>query len=100
MLLAEIEEMQEDIRKLREDIENYAIKRDVGVARIAAMQKESRGTIAQDQAVVIHKDQKRSLMAGDDKAIRELCALLQDAVLAPPLQYASVSEWAQLPIEH
>ena len=37
VLLNEIEEMQEDIRKLRMDIENYAVKRDVGVARIAAM---------------------------------------------------------------
>ena len=32
VLLHEIEEMQEDIKKLRMDIENYAVKRDVGVA--------------------------------------------------------------------
>ena len=36
MLLMEIEEMREDIRKLRDDIENCAVKRDSGVARIAA----------------------------------------------------------------
>jgi peptidoglycan hydrolase CwlO-like protein len=40
ILLSEIKEMQEDIRKLREDIENFVVKRDVGVARIASLQKE------------------------------------------------------------
>ena len=39
ILLDEIEEMKEDIGKLREDIENFAVKRDVGVSRIAAMQR-------------------------------------------------------------
>ena len=45
-LLYEIDEMQEDIRKLREDIENGAVKRDAGVGRIAQMQKELRSTIS------------------------------------------------------
>ena len=30
---------------LEEDIENFVVKRDAGVARIAQMQKELRGTI-------------------------------------------------------
>jgi len=99
VLLAEIEEMQEDIRKLREDIENYAIKRDVGVARIAAMQKELRGTIAQVQGFVSHKDQKSLIMAGADKAIRELCAIFKDDVFEAPLHEASLSVWAKLQFE-
>ena len=41
-MLYEIDEMQEDIRKLREDIENGVVKRDAGVGRIAQMQKELR----------------------------------------------------------
>ena len=46
-LLYEIDEMQEDIRKLRQDIENGAVKRDAGVGRIAQMQKELRSTISE-----------------------------------------------------
>ena len=46
-LVYEIDEMQEDVRKLREDVENGAVKRDAGVARIASMQKEIRGHIDQ-----------------------------------------------------
>ena len=50
--MVEIDEMQQDIRKLRIDIENGTIKRDVGVARIASMQKELRGTISQVDSFV------------------------------------------------
>jgi hypothetical protein len=50
--------MQEDIRKLREDIENMSVKRDAGVARIASMQKELRGTIAQVEQFTGNKDRK------------------------------------------
>jgi hypothetical protein len=70
ILLLEIGEMQEDIRKLREDIENCAVKRDAGVARIASMQKELRGTIAQVEQFTSNKDRKGLLMAGADRAIR------------------------------
>ena len=58
ILLFEIQEMQEDVRKLREDIENFTVKRDAGVARIAQMQKEIRGTIAQVDTFVSSKDRK------------------------------------------
>ena len=46
-LLYQIDEMQEDIRKLRDAVEDGVVKRDAGVARIASMQKELRGAIAQ-----------------------------------------------------
>ena len=58
ILLMEIAEMQEDIRKLRDDIENLSVKRDSGVARIAAMQKELRGTIHQVEQYTSAKDRK------------------------------------------
>lgn len=99
VLLAEIEEMQEDIRKLREDIENYTVKRDVGVARIAAMQKELRGTIAQVQSFISNRDQKSLVMAGADRAIRELCAIFKDDVFEAPLHEASLSVWAKIQYE-
>ena len=54
----EIDEMQEDIRKLREDIENGAVKRDAGVGRIAQMQKELRSTISEIETFTNTKDRK------------------------------------------
>jgi hypothetical protein len=68
VLLDEILEMQEDLRKLREDIENCAVKRDAGVARIAAMQKELRSTIGQVETYTSNKDRKGLLMAGADSS--------------------------------
>jgi hypothetical protein len=99
VLLNEIEEMQEDIRKLRMDIENYAIKRDVGVARIAAMQKELRGTISQVDSFVSSRDRKGLLMAGADRALRELASIFKDDPIEGPLQEASMSVWARMQFE-
>ena len=96
VLLAEILEMQEDIRKLREDIENLVVKRDAGVARIASMQKELRGTIAQVENYTANKDRKGLLMAGADQAIRELLMIFKDDPIEGPLQEASMSVWAKM----
>jgi hypothetical protein len=91
--------MQEDIRKLREDIENTAVKRDAGVARIAQMQKELRGTIAQVDSFVSSKDRKGLLMAGADRALRELASVFKDDPIEGPLQEASMSVWARIQFE-
>ena len=99
VLLNEINEMQEDIRKLRMDIENYAVKRDVGVARIAAMQKELRGTISQVDSFVSSRDRKGLLMAGADRALRELASIFKDDPIEGPLQEASMSVWARMQFE-
>lgn len=99
VLLNEIEEMQEDIRKLRMDIENYAIKRDVGVARIAAMQKELRGTISQVDSFISSRDRKGLLMAGADRALREVASIFKDDPIEGPLQEASMSVWARMQFE-
>ena len=99
VLLHEIQEMQEDIRKLREDIENYAVKRDAGVARIAQMQKELRGTIAQVDSFVSSKDRKGLLLAGADRALRELASVFKDDPIEGPLQEASMSVWARIQFE-
>lgn len=98
-LLMEIEEMREDIRKLREDIENCAVKRDAGVARIAAMQKELRGTINQVEQYTSAKDRKGLLMAGADRAIRELMFIFKDDPIEAPLHEASMSVWARMQLE-
>jgi len=99
VLLDEIEEMQEDIRKLREDIENLVVKRDAGVARIASMQKELRGTIAQIDQFTSAKDRKGLLMAGADRAIRELMFVFKDDPIEGPLHEASMSVWARMQLE-
>lgn len=96
ILLAEIQEMQEDIRKLREDIENLVVKRDSGVARIASMQKELRSTITHVENYTNNKDRKGLLMAGADQTIRELLAIFKDDPIEGPLQEASMSVWAKM----
>ena len=88
--------MQEDIRKLREDIENFVVKRDSGVARIASMQKELRSTITHVENYTNNKDRKGLLMAGADQTIRELLAIFKDDPIEGPLQEASMSVWAKM----
>ena len=99
VLLHEINEMQEDIRKLREDIENFTVKRDAGVARIAQMQKELRGTIAQVDSFVSSKDRKGLLLAGADRALRELTSVFKDDPIEGPLSEAGMSIWAKIQFE-
>ena len=99
ILLSEIKEMQEDIRKLREDIENFAVKRDVGVARIASLQKELRSTISQVDSFTSSRDSKGLLMAGADRAIRELMLIFKDDPIESPLHEASMSVWAKMQFE-
>ena len=98
-LLNEIDEMLEDIRKLREDIDNGGVKRDAGVARIASMQKELRGTIAQVETFTANKDRKGLLMAGADRAIRELMFIFKDDPIELPLEEASMSVWSRMQLE-
>lgn len=98
-LLYEVEEMQEDIRKLREDVDNGVVKRDAGVARIASMQKELRGTIAQIEQATSGRDRKGLLMAGADRAIRELMSIFKDDPIEIPLEEASMSVWAKMQFE-
>jgi len=98
-LLYEIEEMQEDIRKLRDAVELEVVKRDAGVARIASMQKELRGAIAQIDQFTTSRDRKGLLMAGADRAIRELMFIFKDDPIEGPLQEASMSVWARMQLE-
>ena len=98
-LLFEIDEMQEDIRKLREAVEMGVVKRDAGVARIASMQKELRGAIAQIEQFTTTRDRKGLLMAGADRAVRELMFIFKDDPIEGPLNEASMSVWARMQLE-
>ena len=98
-LLYEIDAMQEDIRKLREDVEAGLVKRDAGVARVASMQKELRGHIDQVEKFTSTKDRKGLLMAGADRAIRELMFIFKDDPIEIPLEEATMSVWARMQLE-
>lgn len=98
-ILYEIDEMQEDIRKLRDDIENGVVKRDAGVARIASVQKELRGHINQIELFTSMRDRKGLLMAGADRAIRELMLVFKDDPMEVPLEEAAMSVWAHMQLE-
>lgn len=98
-LLYEIDEMQEDVRKLREDVENGCVKRDAGVARIASIQREIRGHIDQVEKFTSIKDRKGLLMAGADRAIRELMFIFKDDPIEIPLEEATMSVWARMQLE-
>lgn len=98
-LLFEIDEMQEDVRKLREDVEMGTVKRDAGVARIASIQREIRGHIDQVEKYTSIKDRKGLLMAGADRAIRELMFIFKDDPIESPLEEASMSVWARMQLE-
>lgn len=98
-LLYEIDQMQEDIRKLRADVETGLVKRDAGVARVAQMQKELRGTIAQVDQFTTSRDRKGLLMAGADRAIRELMFIFKDDPIEIPLEEATMSVWARMQLE-
>ena len=98
-LLFQIEEMNEDIRKLREDVENGLIKRDAGVARNAQMQRELRGSIAQVEVFTNNRDRKGMLMSGADRALRELAQIFKDDPISIPLEEASMAVWSRMQLE-
>ncbi len=91
--------MQEDIRKLRQAVEEEIVKRDAGVARIASMQKELRGAIAQVEEFTNAKDRKGLIMAGADRAIRELMFIFKDDPIGTRLEEASLSVWSRMQLE-
>lgn len=91
--------MQEDIRKLRQAVEEDVVKRDAGVARIASMQKELRGAISQVEEFTNAKDRKGLIMAGADRTIRELMFIFKDDPIETPLEEASLSVWSRMQLE-
>jgi hypothetical protein len=100
MLLDEIDFMKEDISALRDAIENGSVKRDAGVARIAAMEKELRGTISQVESFTSNKDRKGLIMAGADRAVREILFIFKDDPMENALEEASLSAWARINSEN
>ena len=96
VLETEIDAMQQDISNLREGIQMGMVKQDMGTARIAMLQKELRGTIKQlsDEKVLL--DKQGLILAGADRALREMLSIFRDDPIEGPLTEASMGVWTKI----
>ena len=96
VLEVEIDSMQQDISNLRIGIEQGLVKQDMGTARIAMLQKELRGTIKQlsDEKVLL--DKQGLILAGADRALREMLSIFRDDPIEGPLSEASMGVWTKI----
>jgi hypothetical protein len=96
VLEMEIDSMQEDIAKLRDAIDMGMVKQDMGTSRIAMLQKELRGSIKQlnDEKVLL--DKQGLILAGADRALREMLSIFRDDPIEGPLQEASMGVWTKI----
>jgi hypothetical protein len=96
LLEMEIDSMQDDISKLRDAIDMGMVKQDMGTARIAMLQKELRGTIKQLGDEKILMDKQGLILAGADRALREMLSIFRDDPIEGPLQEASMGVWTKI----
>tara|TARA_R100001082_G_scaffold102981_1_gene73388 strand:+ start:1203 stop:1688 length:486 start_codon:yes stop_codon:yes gene_type:complete len=96
VLEKEIDAMQQDISNLRDGIQMGMVKQDMGTARIAMLQKELRGTIKQlgDERVLL--DKQGLILAGADRALREMLSIFRDDPIEGPLSEASMGVWTKI----
>ena len=96
VLEMEIDLMQQDISKLRDGIDLGVVKQDMGAARIAMLQKELRGAIKQltDEKHLL--DKQGLILAGADRALREMLSIFRDDPIEGPLQEASMGVWTKI----
>jgi|TARA_R100001530_G_scaffold135744_2_gene113761 hypothetical protein len=96
VLESEIDLMQQDIANLRDGIQMGMVKQDMGTARIAMLQKELRGTIKQltDEKVLL--DKQGLILAGADRALREMLTIFRDDPIEGPLSEASMGVWTKI----
>ena len=96
VLECEIDNMQIDINKLRDAIDMGIVKQDMGAARIAMLQKELRGAIKQIEDKKILQDKQGLILAGADRALREMLSIFRDDPIEGPLQEASMGVWTKI----
>jgi len=96
ILEMEIDSMTGDIAKLRDGIDMGAIKADMGTSRIAMLQKELRGTIKQLSDEKNLLDKQGLILAGADRALREMLSIFRDDPIEGPLQEASMAVWTKI----
>jgi hypothetical protein len=88
--------MQQDISKLRDGIDLGMVKQDMGAARIAMLQKELRGAIKQLNDEKYLADKQGLILAGADRAIREILLIFRDDPIEGPLQEGSMGVWTKI----
>ena len=96
VLEAEIDSMTMDISKLRDAIDMGMVKQDMGTSRIAMMQKELRGSIKQLNDEKILMDKQGLILAGADRALREMLTIFRNDPIEGPLQEASMGVWTKI----
>tara|TARA_R100001082_G_scaffold70141_1_gene39929 strand:+ start:1011 stop:1496 length:486 start_codon:yes stop_codon:yes gene_type:complete len=96
VLESEIDSMQQDIAKLRDAIDMGMVKQDMGAARIAMLQKELRGSIKQLDDKKVLLDKQGLILAGADRALREMLSIFRDDPIEGPLQEASMGVWTKI----
>ena len=96
VLEMEIDAMTQDISKLRDAIDMGMVKQDMGTARIAMLQKELRGAIKQLQDEKVLMDKQGLILAGADRALREMLTIFRDDPIEGPLQEASMGVWTKI----
>jgi len=96
ILEAEIDFMQQDISKLRDGIDLGVVKQDMGAARIAMLQKELRGAIKQINDEKYLSDKQGLILAGADRALREILLIFKDDPIEQPLQEATMGVWTKI----
>ena len=96
LLEDEIDSMQQDIAKLREAIDMGMVKQDMGTSRIAMLQKELRGAIKQINDEKVLLDKQGLILAGADRALREMLSIFRDDPIEGPLQEASMGVWTKI----
>jgi hypothetical protein len=96
VLELEIDSMQQDIAKLRDAIDMGMVKQDMGTSRIAMLQKELRGAIKQLNDEKILMDKQGLILAGADRALREMLLIFRDDPIEGPLQEASMGVWTKI----
>jgi hypothetical protein len=92
----EIDSMQNDIAKLRDAIDMGMVKQDMGTSRIAMLQKELRGSIKQLNDEKVLMDKQGLILAGADRALREMLSIFRDDPIEGPLQEASMGVWTKI----
>jgi len=92
----EIDSMQQDIFKLRDAIDLGLIKQDMGASRIAMLQKELRGSIKQLNDEKHLTDKQGLILAGADRALREMLLIFRDDPIEGPQQDASMGVWTKI----
>ncbi len=96
ILEMEIDAMQQDISKLRDGIDLGVVKQDMGAARIAMLQKELRGAIKQLNDEKYLLDKQGLILAGADRALREMLSIFRDDPIEGPLTEASMGVWTKI----